>query len=244
MRAPSTTPLPQASDADGSALALSGSALDHVRSGCRDTVARIEGAATVPERWASHPAYLSTLQVASPAKYARGNGCEWKDATALYTSGDALAACVDDLAAQVADRDPQCVAGIGAAGFVLGAALAYKLKLGFVAIRKGGSLACETDAVTYSYSKARGKQMEVRCGAFAATPRVLLVDQWVASGGSMRAAIELVHRNGGAVAAIAAMAIERNAVTSALRADYHCATAVPADSALQADIDRHVLDCL
>ena len=226
--------------ADGNVRTLSGGAADWTGS----SRAHVSGQVGAPLVAARHPPYLSTLQVASPAKYARGKGCEWKDATALYTSGEALAACVDDLAAQVAERDPQCVAGIGAAGFVLGAALAYKLKLGFVAIRKGGSLACETDVITYSYSKASGKLMEVRRGAFAATPRVLLVDQWVASGGSMRAAIELVRRNGGVVAAIAAIAIERNDTTPVLRAEYYCATAVPPHSALQADIDRHVLECL
>ena len=112
------------------------------------------------------PHYIRHLQQASPSKYASQPKCEWKDATALYTDANAFAACVDDLHAQVLllSCDADIVAGIGAAGFVLGAALAYRLRLGFIAIRKGGSLACETDEVTYSYSKGKGKtRQRMRC---------------------------------------------------------------------------------
>ena len=241
------------------------------------------------------PHYIRHLQQASPSKYASQPKCEWKDATALYTDANAFAACVDDLHAQVLllSCDADIVAGIGAAGFVLGAALAYRLRLGFIAIRKGGSLACETDEVTYSYSKGKGKTMEVRIDAFESRPapargrgidaagpttraqsagsadpslssvlatsarrrsksssallgrqrrrpcRVLLVDQWVESGGSMRAAVELVRRQGAVVAGVVAIAIERPAST--LRDEFRCATSVRPASALQRSVDRHEL---
>ena len=60
----------------------------------------------------------------------------------------------------------ELVAGIDAAGYVLGAALASRLRVGFLAIRKGGSLPVPTDEVPYSYSKGSGKRMEMRASAF------------------------------------------------------------------------------
>ena len=60
----------------------------------------------------------------------------------------------------------ELVAGIDAAGYVLGAALASRLRVGFLAIRKGGSLPVPTDEVSYSYSKGSGKRMEMRASAF------------------------------------------------------------------------------
>ena len=87
---------------------------------------------------------------------ANGLGFEWKDPTRIYLDGAALTATVDCLLEQLVDADVELVAGIDAAGYVLGAALALRLGVGFLCIRKGGSLPCPCDEVQYSYSKGSG----------------------------------------------------------------------------------------
>ncbi len=162
----------------------------------------------------------------------KGSGFEWKDPTLIYLDGVGFASTVDHLLDQLEGTDIEVVAGIDAAGYVLGAALASRLGVGFLCIRKGGSLPVPTDEVTYSYSKGSGelprgspgsvehaayllskhflstavcmpagKRMEMRAAAFPPRCRVAVVDQWVDSGGSMRAAIELVERQQGVVRA-------------------------------------------
>ncbi|NXU50196.1 APT1 phosphoribosyltransferase, partial [Turnix velox] len=108
--------------------------------------------------------------------------------------------CVTDLL-QPFQGDPiDMVAGIDAMGFILGAATATVLGKGFLAIRKAGHLCVETVTQPYTDYSAREKLMEVRTDAISPGLRVLLVDQWVETGGTMRAAIQLVERLGGVVA--------------------------------------------
>uniref|UniRef100_A0A8C3NG04 adenine phosphoribosyltransferase n=1 Tax=Geospiza parvula TaxID=87175 RepID=A0A8C3NG04_GEOPR len=89
------------------------------------------------------------------------------------------------------------VAGIDAMGFILAAAT---LRKGFLAIRKAGHLCVQTEAQPYSDYSGQQKLMELRTDAISPGLRILLVDQWVETGGTMRAAIELVERLGGVVA--------------------------------------------
>jgi adenine phosphoribosyltransferase len=139
------------------------------------------------------------------------------------------------------------VAGIDAAGYVLGAAVAAQLGTGFLAVRKGGSLCVATDEVTYSYSKGRGQRLEMRREAFPAGTRVAIVDQWVDSGGSMRAAIKLVERQQGVVAAVVALCIEsgpspaKQSNAAWLRAHCPCVTLVPPESDAQRECNAHWL---
>lgn len=91
------------------------------------------------------------------APNAKGSGFEWKDPTRIYLDGASFASTIDHLLDQLSQADIEMVAGIDAAGYVLGAALASRLKVGFLCIRKGGSLPVATDEVTYSYSKGKGE---------------------------------------------------------------------------------------
>uniref|UniRef100_A0A803V0U2 adenine phosphoribosyltransferase n=1 Tax=Ficedula albicollis TaxID=59894 RepID=A0A803V0U2_FICAL len=108
--------------------------------------------------------------------------------------------CVADLLQPFQGDAIDMVAGIDAMGFILGAAAAATLQKGFLAIRKAGHLCVQTAAQPYSDYSGRGKVMEVRTDAITPGLRILLVDQWVETGGTMRAAIELVERLGGVVA--------------------------------------------
>jgi len=127
-------------------------------------------------------------------------GVQFKDFSPLLADAGAFAALVDDVARRYAGR-VDAVAGIEARGFILGAAAAYRMGLGFVQVRKVGKLPPETYAVDYEleYGKAT---LEVSSTAFGPGQRVLVVDDVLATGGTAAAACELVERAGGVVTAI------------------------------------------
>jgi adenine phosphoribosyltransferase len=90
------------------------------------------------------------------------------------------------------------VAGIDARGFILGAIVAYELNLGFVPVRKKGKLPFDT--VTERYALEYGSaEVELHADACAPGDRVLLIDDLIATGGTMMAARRLVERLGGVV---------------------------------------------
>ncbi|XP_035198721.1 adenine phosphoribosyltransferase-like isoform X2 [Oxyura jamaicensis] len=127
----------------------------------------------------------------------KGPNYAWLDPSRLYCHPQGFQDCVADLL-QPFQGDPiDLVAGIDAMGFILGAAVAAALRKGFLAIRKAGHLCVETLSEPYSDYSGREKVMEVRTDIVSPGVRVLLVDQWVETGGTMRAAIRLVERLGG-----------------------------------------------
>ncbi|NXD41379.1 APT1 phosphoribosyltransferase, partial [Copsychus sechellarum] len=130
----------------------------------------------------------------------KGPNYAWLDPSRLYCHPQGLQDCVADLLQPFQGDAIDMVAGIDAMGFILGAAAAATLQKGFLAIRKAGHLCVQTVAQPYSDYSGREKVMEVRTDAIAPGLRILLVDQWVETGGTMRAAIELVERLGGVVA--------------------------------------------
>jgi adenine phosphoribosyltransferase len=118
------------------------------------------------------------------------------------------------------------VAGLDAMGFVLGAGIATRLGKGFLPIRKAGKLCVDTDSATFKNYSGRTQDMEMRKPAFAAGTRVLLVDQWIETGGSMYGAIQLVEQQKGSVAGLVAIVMEDNDNTRSYREKYRCVTAI------------------
>ena len=88
------------------------------------------------------------------------------------------------------------VTGLDARGFIMGAALAYQLNVGFVPIRKKGKLPYETISQTYALEYGEAT-VEIHKDAIKPASRVLLVDDLVATGGTMLAGVELIRRSGG-----------------------------------------------
>ncbi|XP_035416952.1 adenine phosphoribosyltransferase-like [Cygnus atratus] len=167
----------------------------------------------------------------------KGPNYAWLDPSRLYCHPQGLQDCVADLL-QPFQGDPiDLVAGIDAMGFILGAAVATALHKGFLAIRKAGHLCVETLSEPYTDYSGREKVMEVRTDTVSPGLRVLLVDQWVETGGTMRAAIRLVERLGGVVAGVAAVCIEDSEGARWIRERYKCAHCVP--PRLQPRFDRH-----
>lgn len=184
------------------------------------------------DRW-----YLSIM---SPNT--KGDKFAWLDPTSIYINGEAFHDLLDDLTADLADLKVDVVAGLDAMGFVLASALATRMKVGFLPVRKAGKLCVATDKVSFTNYSGRTQDMEMRLPAFAPGTKVLVVDQWVETGGTMSAAMELVKRQGGIVVGLAAIAIEENPVTDAYRRDMRCVSAVVQGSSWQAQCNRQKLD--
>ncbi len=127
-------------------------------------------------------------------------GVLFKDFTPLLADGAALAAVVDDVAARYAGR-VDTVVGIEARGFVIGAAVAYRMGLGFVPVRKSGKLPGPSlrEEYTLEYGDA---VLEMHRDALGPGQRALIVDDVLATGGTVAATTRLVERAGGTVAAI------------------------------------------
>ncbi|MXW87052.1 MAG: adenine phosphoribosyltransferase, partial [Boseongicola sp. SB0667_bin_21] len=155
------------------------------------------------------------------------------------------AAAFNDLSGDLcADLEPDVidvVAGLDAMGFVLGSALAARLGRGFLPIRKAGKLCVATDKVGFTNYSGRTQDMEMRTPAFAPGTRVLLVDQWVETGGTMDGAIRLVERQKGVVAGIVAIAVESNERTKDFRNRFKVVSAVVEGSRWQEECDTQVL---
>jgi adenine phosphoribosyltransferase len=129
-------------------------------------------------------------------------GVLFKDITPLLADGEALIALVAALAAGNEGVDK--VVGIEARGFILAAPVACALRAGFVPVRKAGKLPAQTYAESYELEYGTAT-VEVHVDAFAPGDRVLIVDDVLATGGTARAAADLVARSGATVQEIAVL---------------------------------------
>ena len=180
------------------------------------------------------------LSIMSPNT--KGEKFAWLDPTSIYINGDAFHNLLDDLVADLEPVTCDVVGGLDAMGFVLGSALATRLGVGFLPIRKAGKLCVDTDSATFSNYSGRTQDMEMRKPAFAAGTKVLLVDQWIETGGTMDGAIRLVQQQGGKIAGLVAIAMEDNEKTASYRKKFPCITAVLPDTDLQQQCNRQSLD--
>jgi adenine phosphoribosyltransferase len=131
-------------------------------------------------------------------------GILFHDITPILQSPQYFRLLVDLLVYRYMDQKVDVVAGLDARGFIIGATLAYQLNVGFVPIRKKGKLPFET--VSQSYALEYGEAtVEMHTDAFHSGARVLLVDDLVATGGTMLAGAELIRRLGGEVLEAAAI---------------------------------------
>ena len=180
------------------------------------------------------------LSIMSPNT--KGEKFAWLDPTSIYINGDAFHDLLDDLVADLEPVTCDVVGGLDAMGFVLGSALATRLGVGFLPIRKAGKLCVDTDSATFSNYSGRTQDMEMRKPAFATGTKVLLVDQWIETGGTMDGAIRLVQQQGGKIAGLVAIAMEDNEKTASYRKKFPCITAVLPDTDLQQQCNRQNLD--
>lgn len=163
------------------------------------------------------------------------------DPTSIYINQAAFADLLDDLCDDLKDVSFDVVGGLDAMGFILAAALATRRGVGVLPIRKAGKLCVDTDTVEFTNYSGRTQDMEMRIPAFARGTRVLLVDQWIETGGTMDGAIKLVERQNGIVGGLVAIAIETNAKTTDYRTRFPCVAAVVPGSTWQEECDQQTL---
>lgn len=127
-------------------------------------------------------------------------GILFYDISTLLAHPHAWRAMVEQLAEKVAPLRPDLLVGIESRGFLVAAPLAYALGSGFAMVRKKGKLPGRT--VRYTYDLEYGSDtVEVQEDAVSPGQRVIVLDDLVATGGTMQAAIELIRQQGGTVAA-------------------------------------------
>lgn len=130
------------------------------------------------------------------------DGINFIDITTLLERPDAFAAAVDKMAEQYKNKHIDCVAAVEARGFILGSAIAYQLGAGFVPIRKPGKLPYKTVSEKYHLEYGTG-QIEIHTDAIKPGQKVLVVDDLIATGGTIAAACKLIEQLGGKIAACA-----------------------------------------
>ncbi len=128
-------------------------------------------------------------------------GIQFKDITPLLGDAALFAATIDWFADSVQGMGIEVIAGIESRGFIFGAALALKMGVGFVPIRKPGKLPYKTFKEEYALEYGTDA-LEIHQDAVQNGQKVLLIDDLLATGGTALAAAKLIERCGGEVAAI------------------------------------------
>jgi adenine phosphoribosyltransferase len=128
-------------------------------------------------------------------------GIVFRDITPLLANGPAWRTCIDRLAERYRGR-VDTVVGIEARGFLAGSALAYGLGCGLAVVRKPDKLPAATFAASYELEYGTDR-LEIHRDAFAPGSRVLLVDDLLATGGTARAALQLIQQLRGEVVEVA-----------------------------------------
>jgi adenine phosphoribosyltransferase len=131
-------------------------------------------------------------------------GILFYDITTLLKEPAAFREVIDRMAEQVADTEIDVVVGMESRGFIFSAPLAYQLNAGFVPVRKLGKLPAETIEVEYELEYGTAT-LEVHRDAIQDGQRVLIVDDLLATGGTVMGTIELVRRLGGEIAGLSFM---------------------------------------
>lgn len=128
-------------------------------------------------------------------------GILFRDITPLLAEPKALIAAVDALCAGFTDLAIDYVAAVEARGFIFGTSVAERLGAGFVPIRKKGKLPYKTESVTYDLEYGTDT-VEIHRDAISKGAKVLMVDDLLATGGTMAAACKLIEKIGGEIAGI------------------------------------------
>lgn len=129
-------------------------------------------------------------------------GIQFKDITTLLRDGLALKQVIELLAARYQGGKIDAVVGIESRGFIFSAPLAYKLGVGLVPVRKPGKLPASTYQIEYALEYGTNT-LEIHKDSFTPGARVVVVDDLLATGGTVAAACELVELAGGVVEEVA-----------------------------------------
>lgn len=129
-------------------------------------------------------------------------GIQFKDITTLLANGPAFQHIIDVLTERYTGRNIDAIVGIESRGFIFGAPLAYRLGVGLIPVRKPGKLPADTISVEYTLEYGTNT-IEMHRDALQPGARVVMIDDLLATGGTMAAACQLVEQLGGVVEEIA-----------------------------------------
>ncbi|HNT37915.1 MAG TPA: adenine phosphoribosyltransferase [Rubrivivax sp.] len=125
-------------------------------------------------------------------------GVQFRDITPLLSTPRVFRVLIDEFVHRYFDVRPAAIAGLDARGFIIGSVLAYELGIGFVPIRKKGKLPYDTVEETYELEYGEAT-VEMHTDAVRAGDRVVLIDDLIATGGTMMAGKKLLERLGATV---------------------------------------------
>lgn len=131
-------------------------------------------------------------------------GISFKDFTPLLADPGALALAVELMANPFRGQGIELVIGAESRGFIFGTAIAQALSAGFVPIRKPGKLPRSVHGVDYALEYGTDR-LEIHSDALVGTPKVLVVDDLLATGGTMKASCELVGKTDATIAGVAVL---------------------------------------
>jgi len=131
-------------------------------------------------------------------------GIVFKDITPLIGDPAGLALAIEMLAQPFRGKDIDVVAGVESRGFIFGTAVAQALAVGFVPMRKPGKLPAQKISASYELEYGTDS-IEIHADAIKAGQKVLLVDDLIATGGTLQAGCQLVEKLGGKIAGIAVL---------------------------------------
>ena len=128
-------------------------------------------------------------------------GIIFRDITSILQDADGLHLAIDSLQDLIKDVDVDVIVGAESRGFIFGMPMAYNLHKPFVPVRKKGKLTCET--ISQSYDLEYGQaEIEIHKDAIKPGQKVVIVDDLIATGGTMEAAVKLIEELGGEVVKI------------------------------------------
>lgn len=122
-------------------------------------------------------------------------GVQFRDITPLLSNPRVFRVLIDQFVHRYFDERPTAIAGLDARGFIIGSVLAYELGVGFIPIRKQGKLPFDTMAESYELEYGSAT-VEIHADAVKPGERVVLIDDLVATGGTMLAGARLLQRLG------------------------------------------------
>lgn len=125
-------------------------------------------------------------------------GVNFRDITPLLQNSLAFRKLIDGFVHRYQEMELDAIAAIDARGFIIGAPLAYELGCSFVPVRKKGKLPFKTLSETYTLEYGQA-EVELHSDAFRKDDRILVMDDLIATGGTMLAAAKLISRSGGQV---------------------------------------------
>lgn len=131
-------------------------------------------------------------------------GISFKDITPLLSNPAGLARAIEQMANPYRGQDIELVCGAESRGFIFGTAVAQVLSAGFVPIRKPNKLPGETHTIDYGLEYG-SDTLEIHVDAIRPAQRVLVVDDLLATGGTLKACCDLIERLGGHIAGVSVL---------------------------------------